>query len=296
MTQIVRKLAKVIAGFTFVVSVFLTSGALGFDFEIIFTTRSIAQTVFIIFFAVLLHSLFGNVGEEKGLETGVYKDAQADYEETVSRVNGAEEMEHIGKFCTKWIENKLKENRMKVLLSANLTYADYEAADYTFKSAIRNWLHIFCSRLGDRQMERSQIRAIIKAHRMKPVIFTPSMLLTCGDDGGDKGWMIHPKNAMIKRSIKDLMPTAIAAVIGVGLTDIALSGSLTTETILRFFYAIYVFSFVSIKGFMSKFKNISIDTVAYRKAQSARLREYMASEFRPEEFKNFNDQKVKEND
>ena len=296
MAQIVRKLAKVIAGFTFVVSVFLTSGVLGFNFSLAFSMRNVAQMFFIIFFALLLHSLFGNVGKEKGLETDVYKMAQADYEATVSRVNGAEEMEHIGKFCTKWIENKLRENRTKVLLSVNLTYADYEASDYTFKSAVRNWLHIFRSRLGDRHMERSQIRAIIKAHRMKPVIFTPSMLLTCGDEDDDKGWMIHPKNAMLKRSIKDLIPTVIAAVICVGLTDIALSGSLTTETILRFFYAIYVFSFVSIKGFISKFKNISVDTVEYRKAQSARLREYMASKFRPEEFKHFNDQTVKESD
>ena len=159
-------------------------------------------------------------------------------------------------------------------------YEEYEKYKKDLRASFINWLLVFKRPIGDQTLRRKQIRAMIKADRVKPIILTPGMLLNCGD-GIERDMMVHPNRLAIRYAFKDLIPLTITSIICVGVSIYLFTNGITLEKIISLLFVIYTFSVASIKGYSTKFKLRAKRMVEYRKKQVARINEYLASEFYP---------------
>lgn len=250
----------------------------GLDLNFLFSRRSVEKTIVLIVFTFTLYYLWGRAGTEKAEALESVRKADEKYHETLSKVNPVEEMRQIGKFCEKWVSQELMSAKMSILLSASVSYDEYEKHEKDLKATFLNWLFVFRRPIGDQTLKRKQIRAMIKADRVKPIILTPGMLLTTGEEG-DRDLMIHPKKKKLRRSTNDMLPMLATIFLCVGVSAYVFLGGITIEKILELFFVAYIFMMTSVKGYLTNFKNISVDTVAYRGKQTLRLHEYLTSEF-----------------
>lgn len=254
---------------------------LGVDLEFILNRRNIGKISVVIIFTYLLYYFWGRAGTEKAETLDYVKAADKEHEEILKKINPISEMKPLSLFCIKWVKEELMATKLAIISNENISFDEYEEHKKDLKSTFINWLFVFKRPIGDQTLKRKQIRAMIKADRVKPMILTPGMLLSSGD-GIKRDMMVHPNRLAIRYAFMDLTPTTITSILCVSVSIYVFGDGITLENILSLLFVIYTFSAASIRGYLTKFRLRSKRMVEYRKKQVARITEYLSSEFCPQ--------------
>lgn len=252
--------------------------AFGIDLNLVLSKRTIGSSFVVVFFSYLLYYFWGKAGTEKAETLDFVQKADDEHKNVLKKINPIDEMKPLALFCAKWVKEEMFSAKLSIISNESLSYEDYEKHEKDLKSTFINWLFVFKRPIGDQTLKRKQIRAMIKADRVKPIILTPGMLLNYGDRI-DRDMMIHPKKMAVRYAFFDLVPITITSFICVGVSIYIFWGGITLEKILMLLVVMYAFTLSSVKGFITKFNLRAKKMVEYRKKQVARLEEYLGSEF-----------------
>ena len=277
-SNIVKDLFKILGMLTFGAGVAVY--ALGIEITPAFFIKNMPLFIVFVGFCLLLYGLYGGVGKENAKVLEKVKESQQKYDDTRKKIPMGD-IEYLDKYCRSWTIKDLETKRYMILASASLASEceGFDASKYTRLFAIKAFFKSFLGNIGDRKFRRDQVRALRRAAKAKPQILTAGMLLACSDDY-DSNDMTHPNVLRRKQAIKDFIPILFSAIVGLGISDIALNG-FTAEKIITLLYVVYAFSVASIKGYLSGNKAIAVNLVNYQKKQIDRIEEYLASDFCP---------------
>ena len=262
-----RKISQYIIGNarTFVIAFILFTVIVVMTTDITFVSISSIKDFGLEFFLLLFSSYSFYVvnadgGTSAGLATEAYKGAVKRFSELKEKVSDSSRNSRINEFCTYYIAEELKRARTQYLIVAGINYNEY----------LEKYVKLDKSEIKDNnELTKLQKKAIIKANKVKPIRFTPDMMISMQGKTAFSRFPLSITPKMYKNLAfgAKFIKMSFAAV---GMSLIALKVILEPSWAVFAEVCMKLFTVV-INGFDGRtmgYSNIVIDTVNYTNTQS----------------------------
>lgn len=249
----------IIVGFflLFVVVVVFTTDINISSFEVI---AELGLTFFILLFcSYSMYVNFADSGLQTGRQSEAYAKTLSAYDVLKKKVVEEQMQSRLCEFCLYYIETELKSTRSNILTEVGISYDKYsECYMGKDKKALQS----------DNKLSKTQIEAVLKANKTKPIRLTPEMIMKRGR--GSSGRAPLGQKPETKRKVRygvKFITTVITSV---------LTGIIAFDVIVNPNWATFAACMLKIlpivlNGFMGYkmgYENITIDTVNYMNDQS----------------------------
>lgn len=262
-----RKVSQLILGNarTLVIAFILFTVIVVMTTDITLVTISSIKDFGLEFFLILFASyafyiVNADGGTSAGLATEDYKSAVKSFSELKEKVSDSSRLSRMNEFCAYYIAEELKRMRTQYLIVAGINYEEYiEKYVKLDKSEI----------LESNELTKLQKKVIIKANKVKPIHFTPDMMISMPGENNFSRFALNvtPK---IRKNVAFGAKFVKMSFAAVGMSLIALqvilepSWTVFAEVCMKLFTVI-------VNGFDGRtmgYNNIVIDTVNFINTQS----------------------------
>ncbi len=230
---------------------------------------AIGQEFFVLLFcAYIVYLSWGGHGAKQGAATKVYTEACNRYNEIRGRIVDESLQVHLADFCRDQIEAELKATRLNIICSSGLDYKIYETFIGKSEDEIRN---------SDIKLSEAQVKAILRANKVKPIRFTPEMLLQKDKRSFSRSFIcVDPVTVQRVSNLWRLVSSAAITFL-VTITAFDASASVDWSVIGEALFKLATVLYGGFCGYQSNYENMTVRAVRFINAQSDYLEQFYNS-------------------
>ena len=228
--------------------------------------QAIGQEFFVLLFCnYIVYLTWGNHGGRQGTLTGTYQEACKRYSDIRSKIVARSLQTRLAEFCKRIVAEELKSVRVNLLCASGLDYESYAPFIGKTEQELRK---------AGTELSEAQIKAVLAANKVKPVKFTPEMLLHREKRSYSRALIgIDPDTLRMLRNAWKFVSSA-AVIYLVTITAFDVSASFDWSTVGEVLFKLVTVIYGGFCGYQSNYENISIRAAKHINTQADYLEQF----------------------
>ncbi len=228
---------------------------------------AIGQEFFVLLFCTyIVYLSWGGNGARQGALTKVYTEACGRYNEIRGKIVAENLQVYLADFCRRQIEAELKAVRLNIICSSGLDYEAYQSFVGKSEDDIK--------KAG---LTEAQIKAVVKANKVKPVRFTPEMLLQKDKQSFSRAFIsVDPVTVQRVSNVWRLISNAAITFL-VTITAFDVSASVDWSVVGEVLFKLATVLYGGFCGYQSNYENVTVRAVKHMNVQADYLEQFYNS-------------------
>ena len=230
---------------------------------------AIGQEFFVLLFCnYIVYLTWGSHGGRQGMQTSSYRDACRRYSTVRNNIVSENLQTRLAEFCERTVEEELKSVRINLLCASGLDYESYAPFIGKTEQELME---------SDIKLSEAQVKAVLAANKVKPVKFTPEMLMHRERRSYSRALLgVDPGTLRMLRNAWKFVSSAVVIYL-VTITAFDVSASFDWSVVGEVLFKLVTVIYGGFCGYQSNYENISIRAAKHINTQADYLEQFYNS-------------------